>query len=94
MKIYFFITLLLIILFSSSSFCFAQDWVKQAGGMKDGERGTAISADQWGFVYVTGCFHDTANFNTETLISNGGYDAFIAKYDSLGNLIWVKKEGG
>jgi hypothetical protein len=47
-----------------------------------------------GDIYITGSFFDSVTFETTTILSAGNYDIFIAKYDSDGNLIWVKKEGG
>ncbi|MBW8051260.1 MAG: T9SS type A sorting domain-containing protein [Cytophagales bacterium] len=55
--------------------------------------GKAIAADNSGNIFVTGTFEDTAFFGTDTLISAGGTDIFIAKYDTSGNLLWVLQEG-
>ncbi|MDB5281185.1 MAG: hypothetical protein JWO06_260 [Bacteroidota bacterium] len=67
-------------------------WVKLAGG--DGnERAYGIKY-QNGNLYITGRFEDTAYFESTQLISRGGADIFVAKYDDNGNLIWVRKAGG
>lgn len=46
-------------------------------------------------IYITGGFYSTADFDPGpgiyNLTSNGYEDAFIAKLDSAGNLIWAKK---
>lgn len=72
-------------------------WVKQMGGSQH-DIGYSICIDQKGYVYVTGSFMTTADFNmssgTSTLTSYGKGDAFISKLDNLGNLIWVKQIGG
>jgi len=68
-------------------------WVKTGGGTGD-DGGYAISSDPAENIYVTGYFYDTANFSGTSIISEGGTDAFIAKYDSTGSLLWLKKAGG
>jgi hypothetical protein len=51
-----------------------------------------------GFLYSTGTFSGTANFDSTgilSLTSNGGRDIYISKVDpSYGNFIWVKGIGG
>jgi hypothetical protein len=44
-------------------------------------------------IYVIGAFNDSCNLPNK-IKSKGGYDAFVAKYDSIGNLLWVKQIGG
>ncbi|HLP20343.1 MAG TPA: T9SS type A sorting domain-containing protein [Chitinophagales bacterium] len=67
-------------------------WVKLAGGDRN-DQGTCI---KWkdGFLYLCGSFEDTAAFESTTLISRGEGDAFVAKYNDSGNLLWVKQAGG
>lgn len=67
-------------------------WVKKAGGSGDDE-GHAISSDLAGNAYVTGYFTGTANFSGTSVTSKGGTDVFIAKYNSSGNILWVKRAG-
>ena len=69
-------------------------WAKKGGGTSGSERGRAIAVDQAGNSYVCGYFHSSATFGSTTLTSNGGYDVFIAKYDSTGSLKWIKNAGG
>jgi len=49
-------------------------------------------------IYVTGYFKNTAHFgeggNQVSLTSAGGADIFFARYNSSGDLIWVKQAGG
>lgn len=68
-------------------------WVKSEGS-PDAEYGSDITADINENVYVTGPFVDTIVFGPDTLISRGGVDVFLAKYDSSGNLLWIVNAGG
>jgi len=68
-------------------------WVKQAGGNGD-DIAQGIALDNSGNICVTGYFESTGHFESDSLISNGGSDIFIAKYDSSGNLKWSEKAGG
>jgi hypothetical protein len=48
-----------------------------------------------GSYYVTGQIEYTASFDGSfDLSSNGSHDIFLARYDSLGHLIWAKHAGG
>ncbi len=68
-------------------------WAKQAGG-PDIDASKNIEVDSSGNSYITGEFLGSATFGSTTLNSNGGYDAFIAKYDASGNMLWAKQSGG
>lgn len=69
-------------------------WAQCAGGTGI-DAGFSVSADPGGNVYVTGYFKSpTITFGTTTLISAGGYDVFIAKYDASGNVLWAQSAGG
>jgi Secretion system C-terminal sorting domain len=76
----------------------------------DGAQVRGISVDNSGNVYVTGVFQGTSvNFNPGSTIgsssdpgpfaaisltSNGGYDAFVAKYNNGGKCLWAVNAGG
>lgn len=70
------------------------DWVRSAGGSGD-DVGYAITIDNNGGIIVAGLFNSIALFDGLQIISmtywGGG---FIAKYDSLGNILWVKGISG
>lgn len=69
-------------------------WAKSAGGSGSDE-GTSITTDASGNIYLAGYFgSNTINFGSITLIRNGSYDIFLAKYDSSGNVMWAKSIGG
>ena len=69
-------------------------WVVQAGDDWD-DVGWGLTVDNLGNSYVTGEFHANAAFgpHTITAITSSG-DAFIAKYDPLGNAQWAQRFGG
>jgi gliding motility-associated-like protein len=69
-------------------------WAKRAGGNAD-QQGRSIAADANGNIYITGYISGTNNdFSSTILAAAGGHDIFIAKYDSLGNLLWARSAGG
>jgi hypothetical protein len=68
-------------------------WVRRGGGLYEDE-GTGITVDDEGYIYVSGFVVTEGDFSGITVKTKGGYDAFLAKYDSNGNLIWVKTVGG
>jgi len=68
-------------------------WANDAGGAGS-DVGRCISVDTKGNSYVSGTFQDTAYFGDEQISSFGGYDIFIAKYDSSGKLLWIRHAGG
>ncbi|MBK7338438.1 MAG: SBBP repeat-containing protein [Saprospirales bacterium] len=65
------------------------------GGSEDGK---SIVLDASGNIFVTGVFAGLVDFDpsgaSAVLSSAGGYDIYIAKYNSLGNYVWAKSMGG
>ncbi|HSL88892.1 MAG TPA: choice-of-anchor D domain-containing protein [Ignavibacteriaceae bacterium] len=45
-------------------------------------------------VFITGSFGTEADFSGTILTSIAGPDIFLARYDTNGNLIWIKQAGG
>ena len=70
-------------------------WAKKIGRTGKDEA-KSIKCDASGYVYVCGCFSGRVAFGsgTQTISSKGRTDAFLAKYDPNGTLIWVKQMGG
>jgi hypothetical protein len=70
-------------------------WSSKAGG-KDFDLSYDLFTDLQGNAYITGAIKDSlVNFyGGLQLPSNGGYDAFAAKYNQNGDLIWADHFGG
>ncbi|MDD5570036.1 MAG: SBBP repeat-containing protein [Bacteroidales bacterium] len=92
--------LLLVAIMVSTAILYAQDknqncWeiVNQAGG-HDVDLGYSITLDDAGNVFIVGRFSGTAHFGKDSITSSGDYDAFLAKYDIKGNILWVRHGGG
>ncbi len=68
-------------------------WVKQVGGTHF-QYGNSIKVDALGNLNMSGTFSETADFDPGPLTSNltaNGYDTFILKWTSEGNLVWVRQ---
>ncbi|MEO8614531.1 MAG: SBBP repeat-containing protein, partial [Luteolibacter sp.] len=64
-------------------------WVKQAGGTGD-DVGYGVAVDTDGNALITGYYIQSATFGQTTISHTGGYDLFVAKYNSTGVLNWVR----
>jgi hypothetical protein len=78
-----------------NTFTFSQEWewTKIAGGPSI-DKIAGITNDLTGNIFVTGFFDSIITFDSTRLISAGGTDIFIAKYDADGTLLWAKQVGG
>ena len=71
------------------------EWAKNFGGVENDE-GRSIIVDADGFVYITGAFQYTVDFDPGPGEYNliGGYGAepsfFISKFDPSGDFVWAK----
>ncbi len=63
-------------------------WARRAGGSFI-DKGESIQIDDLGHVYVSGIFEDTSDFQHYTFTSGYLRDAFVAKYDTAGTLLWA-----
>ncbi len=72
-------------------------WAKGLSG-RNNDHGYSIKVDASENIYLTGDFIETVDFDpgsgTTNLTSNGHWDAFFAKYNAGGELVWVKSAGG
>jgi hypothetical protein len=64
-------------------------WSERFGGALMDESVT-VAVDPSGNVIVSGRFQGTANFGGGNLVSGGGFDIFLAKYDANGVHLWSK----
>jgi hypothetical protein len=70
-------------------------WVNKSQYGNQNDFGWAIATDKEGNAYATGSFNsDSLVFGNYTLNNYGNHDAFLCKYDSLGNVCWVKSQKG
>jgi hypothetical protein len=60
----------------------------------DDELCIGLALDSQANCYVTGWFDGTNNFGGTTLVSAGGQDIFVAKYNNSGALQWARRAGG
>ena len=78
---------------SDGEFLWARTW---GGGSDDG--GYGISIDESGYLYITGSYSATVDFNPDvgstSKTSNGLEDAFLSKLTPNGEFQWVRTWGG
>lgn len=70
-------------------------WVKTMGG-GGFDTGFGIDIAPNSDIVTVGRFSNLVDFNpatnqNNTLVSDGSWDGFVSRFDSLGNFIWVKK---
>lgn len=95
-----FTNLILIIFLCLSNAGYSQslviDFAKSLGGPKFDEAKN-LHLDNYGNIYLTGSFRDTADFDPSIgqaiMPSFGLDDAFVAKFNAAGELIWAKQFG-
>ncbi len=72
-------------------------WNRQYGGPKS-DRATTLKLASNGDIFLAGIFEDVAQFGTAKeplrLTSNGKVDAFIARIDATGKMLWTGSVGG
>jgi uncharacterized delta-60 repeat protein len=71
--------------------------INGVGTGESGVQANGSATDAAGNTYVVGVFHGRATFGTNVLVSLGTYpnrDIFLAKYDSTGAVLWVRRAGG
>jgi hypothetical protein len=68
-------------------------WARQLGSTgTDFASGLDVSSDGQ-HIYITGYFQNTLSASGRSIVSSGGYDGFLAKYQSNGDIVWLKSIG-
>jgi hypothetical protein len=67
-------------------------WAKKAGGSSS-DRCSSSYTDNFGNTYITGSYAFDMNIGDTVLNSVQGIDIFAAKYNSNGDLVWVRSAG-
>lgn len=63
-------------------------WARKAGGIGE-DVGRAISVNNLGEIFISGCFDKFAYFNS-VILSGSEAQLFITKYDLNGNVVWAQ----
>ncbi|MBK7690287.1 MAG: T9SS type A sorting domain-containing protein [Bacteroidetes bacterium] len=88
-----FLTFVLVFIVSTVAKAQVYNWAYSAGGSGwDDVKSTYLGDDQ--ATLVTGMFSNTAQFGATSLTSTAYQDAFVAKYDQQGTLLWAKAISG
>lgn len=70
----------------------AHQWSERFGGTT-GDIAFSLAADASGNTVLAGYFEGTANFGGSNLVSAGGLDMFVARYDATGAHQWSQRFG-
>jgi hypothetical protein len=68
-------------------------WAKRFNGGASGSAGLGVAVDTAGNVFLTGTFSGTIDFGGGPLVSAGGPDIYVAKFDKTGAHVWSKRFG-
>jgi len=69
-------------------------WTKQLGGPSFEYISGGIGIDSNDDIYITGGYRTYLKYSqTDSLLSTGGFDLFMAKYSKLGDVIWIRNTG-
>ncbi|MEO0896442.1 MAG: tail fiber domain-containing protein [Bacteroidota bacterium] len=68
-------------------------WANSIGGTGD-DFGVRVKVAPTGESYATGWFRGTITPVSPSLVARGGDDAFVVKFDALGQALWAKRAGG
>ncbi|MBL4753193.1 MAG: T9SS type A sorting domain-containing protein [Flavobacteriales bacterium] len=68
-------------------------WAQRAGGTQSDLCFDIALDTSSGGVYMCGCFKDSADFGSLSLIASAETDIFFGNYDGNGNPLWVQRAG-
>ncbi|MES2766483.1 MAG: T9SS type A sorting domain-containing protein [Bacteroidota bacterium] len=97
----FFFKAIFIFFIAANSFAQIPEWLwaKQSGNAGY-TKGSSITKDSSGNMYIVGNFNISISFGSDTAFSlpkpanDNSHDIFIAKFNSDGNNLWTKSQGG
>jgi uncharacterized delta-60 repeat protein len=69
-------------------------WVRQADGTSFFGTEGGCAVDAAGNCYIPGIYAGAVDFGGTVITNRGGWDIFVAKYDSAGNFQWAQTGGG
>ncbi|TAN58007.1 MAG: DUF4347 domain-containing protein [Rhodospirillales bacterium] len=81
---------------AQAAYSYSLDFPVGGGGTTGASYGYGVAVDSAGNVYTTGYFWGTVDFDPGdgvTNLTSASNDIFIQKFDSAGNLLWVKTIG-
>ena len=70
------------------------NWANSFGSISGVDQVNDIAVDASGNSYVTGSYSGTIQTPVDTITSIGGQNIFTAKFDSTGNIAWLRSAGG
>ncbi len=76
--------------FDSNGTCL---WAKAASGT-GGSRAKSVVIDAAGNPILSGFFLGNTTFGTNNLSSAGSWDIFLAKFNTTGDVVWIRPSGG
>ncbi len=83
-----------LVLASFQSNAQAFSWIREAGDNNRFTWAQAVTIDHHHNEVISGFQNDSTHFGSTILPFYGNFDAYLAKYDSSGNLLWVNDIGG
>ena len=69
-------------------------WIREAGDNNRFSWAQSVSIDHHHNEVISGFQNDSTHFGSTILPFYGNFDAYLAKYDSSGNILWVNDIGG
>ncbi|MGB1120845.1 MAG: hypothetical protein ACPG3Z_02540, partial [Saprospiraceae bacterium] len=70
------------------------NWANSLGSIAGNDEALDVATDNQGNTYVTGIFSNVIETSVDTIVSSGNIDIFVAKFDTIGNLVWLRRGGG
>lgn len=69
-------------------------WLKNLGSSGNDYVDGGMAVNEDGSIYITGGFRNVFNYTpTNSITSTGGFDTYLLKYDTDGNVDWIKHSG-